>query len=549
MINKSDKSKSCHIFVFPFKWDFKPKRKSLDDIDFSKRTSIEDFHKILPSSEWKEINFKIKSSSDFNEYNYFYDFARKALSLDKNDSIILKKYEYILKPNSNPIYKIKTFDSPKPYELKIEKILLTTYFTGVGVLSFHLNNYRYSKLQDILLINEFGRRIYPQFLAKNNEGLTKNAKKAFLADMLEIIIDPEKTFKEDFSSFDNIDNVNRNPNMIPNTIMGLLGNRFHTGSLEEKEDRIIISPILDDRMFVLCWLADKALCEALAEYNKENGTYRYGDNDDWYKLVFVDKEYPYCTSIPMKRKLLTDHTYDRWIGANNCSLFGVTRYSFILLTDNFEAFVKRHIKTMYFRMVKLALVQQASILRFSAEATRIADIIDKNKPNYTTEQVGILQKKYLQFINKIYFREVTAFDQGIELYEKILEVMKIDRHVKELDQEIEELRHYASLQEERYHNRQLRLLTILGSLFLLPTFITGYFGMNIFSDRLKVSVPNRLNVIIGSIVLVSLLSLLFLLLSGKKEFCKKLLFIIILLILTAVLVLLISGYLFTLIGV
>jgi hypothetical protein len=539
--------KSYHIFIFPFKWDFKPEGRSLADTDFSTRTSLEDFHKILSPADWQEKFFKISDVPGFNEYIYFYDFARDVLFPNEKNTKILKQYEYIIEPGAKPVYKIKTIDSTDHYELNIEKILLTTYFTGVGILSFHLVNYKDLEFQDILRINEFGRRIYPQFLGNEKDGLTQSVKNAFLADTIEMCIDNTKHFKEDFSYFDTIANVNRNPNRLSRTIMELLGNSFYTGEPGEEKEGILISPILDDRMFVLCWLADKSFCRRLAKYDKKSETYGYVENDDWFKLVFVDKKDPSCNSIPMKKKLLIEHTYDRWIGTKWSSLFGVTRYSFILLNDDPGSLVKNHIKTMYSRMVQLALVQRASILRFSAEATRISDM---KEPGKTTEKVSVLQKKYLQFINKIYFREITAFDQGIDLYEKITRAMKIERDVKELDQEIEELRHYASLQEEKRHNRQLHLLTILGSLFLIPGFIIGIFGMNIFSSQLEVNAPGKLGVIIGSIVLVSVLSWIVITSRtkepGKMGLLKKLALAIFILIFLAMLL---YGVLFKIFGV
>jgi hypothetical protein len=552
MTENTNNPQSCHIFTFPFKWDFKPKGKSSEETDFSKRTSLKDFHDILlhPHSPWQENLFKITGSPDFNEYIYFYDFARDVIFPKEKESEIFRQYEYIITPGTQPVYKIKTIDSSEPYELNIEKILLTIYFTGVGILSFHLENHHHPEFKDILRINEFGRRLYPQFLADRADGCTKNVKSSFLADSLEVCIDSTKNFKEDFSHFDTIANVDRNPHVLSHTIMGLLGDSFYTVEPGKEEKGIVISPILDDRMFVLCQLADRTLCETLAKYDAKSETYGYVKNDDWFKLVFVDTKFPSCNSIPMKKKLLMEHTYDRWIGTKWSSLFGVTRYSFILSNDDPGTFVKGHFKTMYFRMVQLALVQRASILRFSAEATRIADMKD---PGNTTEKVSELQKKYLQFINKIYFREVTAFEQGIDLYGKIIGVMKIERDIKQLDQEIEELRHYASLWEEKRHNRQLHLLTILGSLFLIPGFIVGFFGMNLFSGQLDVTAPGKLWVILGGIALVSFLTWLIITIRTQwQEKTGPLKTLVLTLLLAGVvyfLVILVSGVLFTLMGV
>lgn len=161
------------------------------------------------------------------------------------------------------MYKIKLVDNAEPYELPIGKILLTAYFTGVGILSFYVINDKYPEFEDILRINEFGRRIYPQFLVKDG-CLTHGNKYCFLADSLEVYIDDTTTFKEDFSYFDTMEKVTANPHMLSHTIMDLLGHSFYTGKLDNGTEGIYISPILDDRMFVLCWLADKSLCCKLA---------------------------------------------------------------------------------------------------------------------------------------------------------------------------------------------------------------------------------------------------------------------------------------------
>ncbi len=47
--------KNRHIFTFPFKWNFKPKGKSLEVTDFSTRTSVNNFHKILSFYELNRI--------------------------------------------------------------------------------------------------------------------------------------------------------------------------------------------------------------------------------------------------------------------------------------------------------------------------------------------------------------------------------------------------------------------------------------------------------------------------------------------------------------
>ena len=152
----------------------------------------------------------------------------------------------------------------------------------------------------------------------------------------------------------------------------------------------------------------------------------------------------------------------------------------MMLTDNND-FVRQnllpHIQTMYSQIVILALAQRASILRFSDEVAYVSRLTDKG-----SNKISALYKNYIKFVNKIYFREVTAQEQGIELYDKLLNHMRIKEDIKDMDNEIAELHNYASLMVEEKTTRWLTAITIIGFLFLAPTFITGFFGMNIFPE-------------------------------------------------------------------
>ncbi|MCS4454100.1 hypothetical protein JTT00_01810 [Clostridium botulinum] len=48
--------------------------------------------------------------------------------------------------------------------MKIKSIKLKVYDTGVATLSYFLNNYEWKNKEDILRINDYGRRIYPQHI-------------------------------------------------------------------------------------------------------------------------------------------------------------------------------------------------------------------------------------------------------------------------------------------------------------------------------------------------------------------------------------------------
>jgi Mg2+ and Co2+ transporter CorA len=184
----------------------------------------------------------------------------------------------------------------------------------------------------------------------------------------------------------------------------------------------------------------------------------------------------------MNLRLLNEHTYERWTDYN--TLFGISRYSFITISENNDYtrndLLLPHLKNMYFQMIRLCLAQRASILRFSSEVTILSSLNEKT--SRITDNISTLTKAYLQFVNKMYFREVTAQEQGIEIYDKIQEFMRIERDVKDLNREIDELHQYARLLQDMKKRKQMNRIQIFGVILIVPALIAGIFGMNTFKQ-------------------------------------------------------------------
>jgi Mg2+ and Co2+ transporter CorA len=75
---------------------------------------------------------------------------------------------------------------------------------------------------------------------------------------------------------------------------------------------------------------------------------------------------------------------------------------------------------------------------------------------------------------------VTAQEQGIELYDILQREMRLDGQVTALEQEMQELHQYVNILEEDKRNEKLDLLTYFAALFVVPGFITGYYGIGEF---------------------------------------------------------------------
>jgi hypothetical protein len=274
-----------------------------------------------------------------------------------------------------------------------------------------------------------------------------------------------------------------------------LGEKFVTKPT--KKDDCIITPLLDDRMFVMSFLISSDFLSQLKiekTSNSEN-EYNYNQSTDWYQYLFVDGKSASCDSKPMHRSLLKEHTYDRWITnryynaksksfENTGQLFGISRYSFVVLVDDAyfpKYIVGAHFRHMYFQMVLLCLLQRAYLFSFSGEVARIAEKLKNQNVNSDTtgKEISRLYLQYIKFVNGVYFREITPQEQGIELYDLLQKHMRISEDVKSLGTEVGELNTYIqSIQESR--------LSKVAGIYLPITLLAGILGINTFNLDSKI---------------------------------------------------------------
>lgn len=505
---------SYHVFLFPFQWQFvgkEMKNKTLEE-----RTCLKELIGLFDDTSWKRGKYNTDTILNYNEYNYFYDMVRDVL-FDQGEDLekaIVANLAYDIPPNTHS-YNFKVCidaykNEYKSYSLYIDSIILHLYSTGVGVLSFHLNNRLVSQSQpdDILNINQVGRRLYPPFFGidSNLVGLQAQFECADFAKGLDYVQTKELAVNisvisdsnfEDFSSYINPENFSSNPFQIPKHISFL----FHgipltvdKANFKADDRKVYINPLIDDRMFVLCWYGNDEIVKRLKLNDEDHGRDKdrkliYLHDDWWYKFMFNDQKYSTCQNQEMQQEFIQKHTYTRWSDLG--TLYGINRYSFVCLTGSLDHlkkpwinahFIVNHIQTMYYKLCELCLVQRACLLRFSDEVARISTMKDDKKISLT-DRVNNLYQQYLRFVNRIHFREVTAQEQGIELYNMLQEHMKIENNVKDLGREIQELQTYVSLIQDQKQNRNIEILTMIGALFILPSFIISFFGMIVMPQK------------------------------------------------------------------
>ena len=417
-----------------------------------------------PNNNWKYKSFKINQQKDFNEYVYFYKHIQDAIynkDEKEENSHISKYYEYKTQEGKYTINCKKG-----SFELKLDGLSLRIFNTNIGILSFNLKNNKYFDIDSILAINDFGRRIYPQFLG---EKFTCDTKNAILPNQITLTLDNE-IIKEDFTRFNKIEEFKdlENLNLLPNFISKLIKENFKESNK--------IRPIIDDRMFVISQYMNDALVSKLKNYSSE---YEHETNDFWYKYIFVDGDEKTCQSKYMTKKLISESTYDRWVEWG--TLFGISRYSFVALTGSWfgKNRLLPHMQTMYFQMFTLLLAYRATIIKFSDDiqnATKTSEDLEK-----LSKDTKEIYKKYLDFLNKLYFKEITAQDQGIELYNQAMKVMDIEKYMNDLDHEITQLHNYVDMKKEKERNDKLEFISKIGAILIPPTLLAGLFGMNVLT--------------------------------------------------------------------
>lgn len=484
---------SHHTFLFPFKWEvFKGKKHNA--FSLGERTILDNFLKKVDLMYWDEILFEPQIQNGFNSYNeysYFYDHPRDVLNLNaQSQNINSREFDY--KGLTHDSKYIITFQQ-KEYALYFEKVILNIYENGIGVLTFMLANKTFSSQNDILIINDIGRRIYPQYLGTEFP-LTNVTKGNLLAESITIVglnTSLGQFVQENFEYYDNLSAIQTSVFKIPNHIQAFLGIEIYSYSDSVSVGQIRISPLIDDRMFVICLCYDNFFINELSEEQAESKDRKYFKSKKWYQFVFVDGNGLTCHSDSMLENHVRDATYDRWLGnvENNMPsrlLFGITRYSFMGLANSVwftQNIISKHFQHQYFRLVLLSLVQRASIINFSLEVARISHQITDRAFSYHKERKAIAQLylRYIKFVNRVFFREVTPQEQGIELYDLLHKQMRLREEVKDLKEEIQELNSYS----ESLNQGQL---TLIAGRFAFPTLFMTLIGIDAVKDSLDLDV-------------------------------------------------------------
>lgn len=400
------------------------------------------------------------------------------------------------------------------FSLVIQNIVLNVYETGVAMLILELENWENPHLDAVNKINEYGRRVCFPFLSHGSTVVT--------ADQIAIQIGGEggEVFRGDFRKGCVPEGEDFTAKCIhPTYIMRPL-QQLLNGSRKAEEPQItasfdhrdsqkdwFIRPLIDDRMFVCCLVRDDKAFKKLRAWDNEAKAYKYlsycdaaipqenkrldtpdeeksqqdqdptrnlyPETDALYKFLFIET-YPTCQSRTMRKKILEQSVYDRWIDYG--TLYGVTHHSFVCVTGEELGLYLRVIRpflTIYVEMAKIALLACGSILALSESASDVADFVSGEK-NVGLKRIEQLQERYVKAQSQIMLFEVTAQEQGVELYQMLSEQLYLEKNKDALSDQMSNLREVAAIRNDRKEresdekmNLWVLLLTIVTTLDII----------------------------------------------------------------------------------
>jgi len=237
---------------------------------------------------------------------------------------------------------------------------------------------------------------------------------------------------------------------------------------KDMQRNIYYTPFTDDRMFIVSYYSDADKSGKLTE--RCCGRYDYETSDEWYRFVFVDGDDVGIANETMKKDLIRRHTYSRWQDKDSGVLFGMSRYSFVLLCGNKwfpRIILKQHMKSMYYQIALIIIFQRAMLLRFSEEITELTERFEEENFPDLREEASKLHGDFIRFINKYWFIDVTPQEQGIEIYSQWMSLLNIEKLFNEIQREISELTAYIDNKLEAKTNKNLAHITIIGVPFII----------------------------------------------------------------------------------
>ena len=501
-LNETIKPQKFHaFFMFPFRFHDKFNLKKL------KKIFVEQ------NKKWIHQPYKIAEGMQYNEYLYFYPHIRKVLfSNVQNSSNRENRAFFRFKKDEEITYTVYQDVHDFKLSLPVGEIYLHLFENGTAILAIEiLVEQPAQNLKQLLQFLDYGRRLYVPFI--NRDAKILNSKKIYGAfynkdDVYKDAIAATQCASKivlkvngkekitDFRKQFNFDNKHPDKHYLSHIIRWLL-----------ESDNICYEkghyhPIVDDRMYTHAYYDiyktdefngnDKFLKDVKKYFEHDFSKAKINEGvKSLYQMIFIDSNLPTIANNPMFKELLDKSIYKRWIDWG--TIYGFSRYSSVIISDSRKdaaPFIQVHFETMYYQIALLLFFYRGSLLSFFHRAVKIAEKIEKSKP---IKELQRLQEDFILFENKYWFKEVTAQDQGIEIFDLWEKQMRNNLLLNDVKQGIQDLYTYFDSHREKRIARYITILTVIGG-FLLPiSIMIDLIALDVFPDQWSLSVMNMIN--------------------------------------------------------
>lgn len=348
--------------------------------------------------------------------------------------------------------------------VRIRSIDLHLYANQIGLLTITTDKDEGpdNDFEAFLRFNDAARRVYPPFLAVA-EGSDENTSDPKAGNVLPGSITLSGTGVDDIPElFGNLKMPQKEP-YLSNLIRKLLNPLELEGWNDPGDDppdknAVYYEPFTDDRMFMVSYCINPELSEVLK--TRCCGQYDYETSSLWYSYMFADSSSSGLANNSMKQELIRNSSYARFIDKG--TLFGMTRYSFVALSNGVFKPLQDHMKSMYYQMALIVLFQRAMLWKFSQDVKEATRELEFDKQ---IKKAVRLNSNFVEFTNRYWHSEVTPQEQGIEIYNQWTKLLEHDRLYDDVHAEIEGLATIVRIQlEENRRVRELRLAAVVRTL-------------------------------------------------------------------------------------
>ena len=473
-----DKVYSYHTFILPFILD----NNRLDPRAVDALISCFDKNSAWLSCDMKneyrmEASEHERSKSEeylfYQEYQYFHPYVRKA-RYGFGDGVVRN---YTLRPdivkNKAHYYIRKGGDE---YDLLLNSVQVRIFNSEVVLFVIEGENHglqrdgstRQDDIESVKNINEYGRRISLPMLPNEDNGYRN-----LCADCLTLKLGNGEEFKSEYEEFAGYilsqDRIGSKALLthIASFIKYLMeyggSSKFVTCSTSDPDSFFII-PAFDDRMYVDCWISDCEAGKRFAAWETDESC-----RDSLYELAFINRSGGIsCANDTVRDRLLKEHVYGRWAGEGN--IYTITVQGMIGMGDTGRIpFLADNFLAMYVQMTCLCLVQRASLIHFKQLVSILSASGERHSIKMPTiSKIMNLQESFIAFESQLSFREVTSQEQGIEIYNMMLDHMMITRDRESLKETLDALYDAAYINLDYGFSRWGGVFAVVTSIFTLP---------------------------------------------------------------------------------